>query len=457
MIAAVRTGLDRCGLGRARSVNHRIFAAMITIGGCTVSAGAAAALRDLIVAYRFGTSDARDAFLIALVLPSFIVGGLAGSFGPAFIPAYIRVRELEGREPAQRLLSGLLACCVGWLIVVAVSLSLAASFVLPLIGSGFDAGKLALTRSLFLVLLPIVVLRGWGAVCAAALNAGERFAVAAMAPAVSPIVAVLVLLIAGRAWGIHALAAGTVVGAAVEVLLLGWAARAQGISVVPRWYGMTKATRQALRQYAAMAAGALVLGGTRLVDHSMAAMLGPGSVSALSYGAMVVEFLLGLCSVPLGTAVLPYFSQMVTRNDWHGVRHTLKTYTGLILLLTVPVTGLLALFSTPLVRLLFERGAFTPADTLVVSRVQMLYVLQVPFFLLGILIPRLLSSLHANHLLMWGAVGSFCLNVVLNYVFMQWLGVAGIALSTSLVYAITSISLFGVSLHLIGRHADDRS
>jgi putative peptidoglycan lipid II flippase len=133
---------------------------------------------------------------------------------------------------------------------------------------------------------------------------------------------------------------------------------------------------------------------------------------------------------------------MVVTHDWGGVRNTLKTYAVVILLASVPLTLIVFALSEPIVSLLFERGAFTKADTHLSGQVQALFVLQVPFYMLGILIVRLISSLQANHVLMWGAAINLFLNIFLNYLFMQWFGVSGIALSTSVVYFISFCYLF---------------
>jgi putative peptidoglycan lipid II flippase len=179
--------------------------------------------------------------------------------------------------------------------------------------------------------------------------------------------------------------------------------------------------------------------GTILVDQSMAAMLGPGSVSTLNYAGKAVTLILGIGSISLGTAVFPHFSHMVAASDWAGIRHTLKTYTHLILLVTIPLTLILAYFSEPIVRLFFERGAFTSVDTWRVSQVQVYFLFQVPFYLLGILIVRLISSLNMNRIFMQAASINLLCKIVFNYLLMQRLGAGGIALSTTLMYMVSVI------------------
>ena len=399
----------------------------------------AAVAKEVVVAHQFGTADALDAFLIAFLLPSFAMNVVAGSFNAALIPTFIQVREREGRQAAQQLFSSVMVSSTVLLVAVSALLALTARYILPFLGSGFGPEKMGLTCSLLYVLLPALLISGLVTIWAAVLNAGERFALAAMAPIMTPIVIVVALLALGRVWGIYSLAVGTVGGFMLEAALLAWGLKRQGFSLVPRWHSMNAYMKQVMSQYAPMVAGGLLMGSTTLVDQSMAAMLGSGSVSALSYGNKIVAFILGVGSLGLSTAVFPHFCRMVAVSDWIGVRYTLKTYSRLVLVVTVPFTLILIYFSESIVRLVFERGAFTMADTRIVGQVQAFYLLQVPFYMLGITVVRLISSLKANIVLMKAAFVNLFSNIILNYMLMQWLGIAGIALSTAIVYLISLI------------------
>jgi putative peptidoglycan lipid II flippase len=108
---------------------------------------------------------------------------------------------------------------------------------------------------------------------------------------------------------------------------------------------------------------------------------------------------------------------------------------------TIPLALIFILASRFLVGLLFERGMFTANDTEHVAPVQSLYMFQLPFYIAGMLFVRLLSALKANYVLMLGTCLSFALNIILDYALMKWIGVAGIALSTSIVYAAAFIFL----------------
>jgi putative peptidoglycan lipid II flippase len=423
------------------STNRRIFGAAVIVGFFTFSVKVAALLRELVVASVFGTSDALDAFLIAFLLPSFFVGVVAGSLNTAMIPTYIRVREKEGPEAAQKLVSTMVVLALGVLTVTVGLLAVAGPALLPFMGSGFDGQKLALVQSLFYVLLPMIIFNGLITIYAALLNAEERFALAAFIPAVVPIVSAIAILGFASIWGVYTLAFGFIAGYGLQLSLLAFCLQKRNISALPKWKGITEPVRQVIGQYLPMVAGAFLLSSTLLVDQSMAAMLGPGSVAALGYSNKIPATLIGIGALALGTAVLPYYSKMVAKEDWKGIDHTLKTYRWKLIQVSLPLTLGFYYFSEPLVRILFERGAFTSADTVLVGKVQAVYMLQVPFFLLTTLIVRLISSLRYNKLMMYGSMISLPLNIVMNFVFMKYFGLAGIAMSTVLVYAVSFLFL----------------
>src|SRR5579884_214881 len=450
MIAALRPHVARWQAWRAQSVNRRIFAAALTVGSGGLVAKLVTTAQDVLVAGRFGVGDELDAFLIAFALPMFAINVLAGSLASALIPTYVQVRDTQGLAAARRLVASVSAATVGLLAAAAVLLALAAPWLLPRLGASFSADKLALTHTLFLLLLPVLVVSGLARCWAAILNGSERFALPALSPVTTPAGAIMGLLLLGPVWGIHALALGTLAGAVVELAVLAPALRRCGLAVLPRWHGLDATLRQTLQQYAPVAAGQVLMAATLVVDQAMAATRGPGSVAALAYGTRVVTFLLGLAMV-LGVATLPYYAQLVARREWGSVRHVLKTYGALVLLAAVAVTLLGIWLSEPIVVLLCPRGAFTAEDVRLVSQVQALSFLQVPFYTLGILLVRLISALRANHLLLGGAALNLVVNVVCDYVFLQWIGVAGIALATAVMYSLALLYLLGALLWIVKR------
>jgi putative peptidoglycan lipid II flippase len=427
------------------STNRQIFGAAVTVGIGTGFVKVASVGKELVVAWKFGTADDLDAFLIALVVPFLITTVIAGSFNAALIPTYIRVREQEGIKAAQKLFSGAIAWSLGLLGITTVLMLATAPLYLPKMAAGFSAEKLDLTYKLLCAIAPIILLSGTITIWGAVLNAGEKFALVAVAPIMTPTITML-FIFGINSWGVFSLASGLVCGQLLEMIVVGIALRRQGISLLPKWYGFDTHLSEVAGQYAPMIAAAFLMSSTNLVDQSMAAMLPSGSVASLNYGNRIIALPITIANTALSTAVIPYFSKMVAREDWTSVRHTLKQYLGLIFAFSIPLTGLIILFSEPIVQILLQRGSFTASDARLVAQIQAGYAFQIPFYIASVLVVRLISAMRYNQILMWGSAGNLIVNIGLNYLFMQWLGVSGIALSTSGVYLFSFLFLFCVAI-----------
>ena len=434
------------------SVNRRILSAAMTVARVAILVKAASLAKEMLVARKFGTNDALDAFYIACLLPGFLASIIDSSFNAAFIPIYIEARDRKDGATANRLFANIAVLNIGLLVLTAAVLAGSQRWLLPMLGSGFGPQKLALARPLFYVFLSSLSLVGLSVLWRAALTAHECFTLTSIAPIANPIAIVILLLGAARTWGIYALAAGAFLGTVGELAISGYGLSRLGVPLIPRWYGIDDWTRRVLWQYAPTVTGALLFGASAFVDPAMAAMLSSGSVSALNYGNKLPALVLNIGTASLSTAILPSFSQLTATENWREMRRVLVSYTGLVAFVTIPLTALLIMLSKPLVRLFFQGGAFSAADTELVAWVQIMFCLQIPFHSIAIIYVRAISSLKRNHLIMWGTVISVSANVVLNILFMWMIGLPGIALSTSAVYAINCGYICLVLLRTLRQH-----
>jgi putative peptidoglycan lipid II flippase len=425
-----RTGIDFWRKLTTGSMNRQVLGAATTIAILTSIAKVASVAKELLIARRFGTGATIEAFLVAILIPMLAINVISNSFNIALIPTYINVREAEGKEAAQRLLSGVTVWSLILLALATVAIILGSRLYLPWIASGFNESKLELTFRLLYVVSPIIVFSGLANIWGAVLNAGERFALVALAPIITPSVTVFVLLFVWR-YSIFALPLGMVIGAAFEMALLGVALKLRGISLRPKWHGLDPHLRQVGRQYSPRVGASFLRSGSIVVDRSLAAMLPARSVAALNYGNRVVVTLLSVAGPALGSAITPYYSKMIARRDWRGVEHTLKRYLLFLFLGSIPLVILLFVLAAPIIQVLFQRGSFTSRDTFLVAHVQALYALQIPFYLGNVLVSRLLSSLLASQITLWAAAINLALNILLDLLFIKIMGVPGIALATS--------------------------
>jgi putative peptidoglycan lipid II flippase len=414
------------------SVNRRIFRAAAAVTAAGIVVKLVATLKEAVLAGVYGRSDAMEAFLAAALIPSLLVSLVSDSMNQSLVPTLVRVRAQQGHERAQQLLSNSMLWMCVLLGAVSVLAGLGAKGMFPLIASHFSPEKLALSIRLFYAMLPVVLITGVASNCTAVLNTFDRFALPALAPmAISLAIIVGTLALGGRL-GIWALVYSTLGGSLAHAGVVAWMMNTHGYKLELRWHGMTEGTREVAGQYGPVLLGGILASGGLLVDQSMAASLAPGSVAALVYANRFVSVVLTLLAGAVGTAVAPYFSHMVAECDWQGCRHTLKTWVGLTAAVSVPIAVGLMVGARLLIRVAFERGAFGKQDTAVVAPVLAMYAIQIPFFVCSRVFYRFLVAMRRTDLILYCGMLNLGLDVVLNLVLMRSLGVAGIALATSL-------------------------
>jgi putative peptidoglycan lipid II flippase len=421
--------------------NRTAFRALINVGPFVLLARFVAMGKAMLIARAFGSGSSLDAFYIALLVPTVMINVVSGSIGAAFMPVYLDARRRGGAEAAKRLYDSVFAAVTFLIAACGVTLMLFSRQLFAILSPGFDEATRALATRLFLVLAPALVLSGIPAIWTAVLNAEGRFTVPALSRSISPLAYIVALVLLSREWGIYSLAAGTFAGAVAEVAVLAGALRRQGFSLTPRWHGLDADFRSVARQFIPGVTCGFWSSGAGLVDQSMASALPSGSVASLNYGSGLVGSAICVAGETFGTAMLPSFSRLVAAGAWADVRRVLKTY--LCLAFAIGASGMLALIvlSRPLTALLYQHGAFSAADTDVVAGIQIALALQLPAILMAVVILRLLAAMQRTWVRSAGGIGNLVLNILFNYWLMRWFGVAGIALSTSLVCILSTAFL----------------
>ena len=433
-------------------VRNQILSAAAIVGFFTILSQTGGFAKELTVAAWFGTGDAVDAFLIGLLVPSFVVNVLAGSISASFLPTFIHIHRSRGSADAQKVLIGAVTGFFIFGLILSIILIVFSPLYLPALCFGFSPEKLRLTQMILFALVPIILFKGFSTICAGVLNALDNFVQAAIFPIFGPLAAIFFIFTAGNSLGIYALVIGTILGFGLEAVFIGRAIIKRKFSLRPHLIRIDDPDlRIVIGQFLPMIVGSIIMGGTEIVDKAMAAALNPGSVAALNYGNKIIAAVMTLATTAIGTAALPYFARMVAEKDWKNIRRTIKYYLSIIFICGVPAAILILVFSDSIVNIVFQRGSFTTQDSAIVAPVQGYFACQIPFYVGGILVVRLISALRANHILMWGTAINLVVNIVFNIIFIHYFGLKGIALSTSLVYFISFLFLIYFANRLILR------
>jgi putative peptidoglycan lipid II flippase len=423
------------------SVRQSIFRAAASVTAAGVVVKSLGLFKEISIAGAYGRTDAMDAFLAAALIPSLLVNLIAESLNQALVPTLIRVQVQEGHAAAQRLFSYSMMWMCMLLIVVSAAMGLSAHEIFPVIASHYPQAKMDLATRIFLALLPLVVLSGIATQCTAVLNALHRFLLPALAPMMISVAVIAAVLLMGQRWGIWAIVYGNLAGALIHAALVAYMLNRRGYSIRPRWQTCTPAARDVIRQYGAVFLSGVVSSGGLLVDQAMAASLPAGSVSALAYANRFVSVVLTLLAGAVSTAIMPHFSRMIAQRNWTQCRHTLRSWLVITALVSVPLTIALIACGKGLICATLQHGAFGAGDTAVVTSVLVMYSIQIPFYVCSRVCYRFVLSMLRADLIFYCGVLNLILDIVLNLVLMRSMGIAGIALATSLWTATTFLFL----------------
>jgi putative peptidoglycan lipid II flippase len=418
---------------------RRFLTAVTSVGVSAFAVAAVGGLKDLTVAARFGTSDALDAYLQAFVLFLLVTNTCVSALSDAFLPAFVRA-DRQPPSPSSRQLVRMVITANA-LIMIAVTLCLVVfrQPILALLTTGFDARTRELSETLFIAITPALVLSSGSAAMLPILNVRGKLKRAALVPIVSPLLTFTALTFDTQP-AIWILPLMLVSGKLIELALATWGVMRLGYSLVPGWPRGASDLLQLsswLRQCIPLGIAGLLATGSLVIDQAVAATLGPGAVSSLSFGTRVTLAIVFIGSLSLSSFVFPEFSKLILSQQFEEIRELVKRYTAIAFSACICLTLFVVVFSEPIIRILFQRGAFTEQDTLVAQRVQMLFVLQVPFNVPGVVLVKILSALGRNYVLMVFTAIMLIVNAIADIIFAQLIGVAGIALSTSFVFVIT--------------------
>jgi putative peptidoglycan lipid II flippase len=395
-------------------------------------------VREMVAAYYFGVSGLINAFTVAFQIPNLIRALVAdAALSGAFVPVFTELLESGDRRRAWRVASTLF-----WLtLLVLGGLTALLMLLAPLILKPFGdpGGDFDLAVALSRVLFPIVVLLGLSGVIVGILNSYDEFAIPALTPVFwnLAIIAGLVLGVPrtdSETTQLYIYAGAIVVGTLIQLLLpVPWLRRLDGkLTLALDWRDPAVRRFLALMLPVTLTLGLInvnavidTLFASRLIDPDLA----PAAIDKAFRLYMLPQ---GMFSVAVATVLFPAISRLATRGDIPGFRRTLDLGLRQIGFLLIPASMISAVLAVPIVRLVYQRGAFTEDDVGVVAACLAAFSLGLAFNGWLLMLSRAFYALQSNWLPTGIAIGTLALNALLDLVLYR-LGTWGIPLATSIV------------------------
>ena len=438
--------------------------ALGSIGSLTLASRVLALVRDSLQATFVGAGFASDAFLVAFRLPNMFRALFAeGAFNAAFIPLFNR-KVAEGELPAGLVFAErALAVLLPLVVVFTIALVIAAWPVTWALSGGFNdptPEQFAFAVQLSRITLPYLALISLVSLLGGILNSLDRYWVNAAAPILLNIamIAGLFFFHGATPYETARVQAMTVtIGGVLQLVWLILACRSAGVSLRLRLPQIDDDVRRLFKLIvpAALGAGATQL--NLLVSTALAgALLAPGAISYIYYADRLNQLPLGLIGIGLATILLPTVSRLLGAGKEAQAMEVQNRGIELALFLTLPATVAFIVVAEPIVRGLFEHGAFTPEDTVRCAWALSAFSIGLPaYVLIKVLTPGFYAREDTRTPVRFATI-SVGVNLALNLALIPTIGHVGPPLATAAA-ATVNVALLYATLRKRGHfHADAR-
>ena len=417
--------------------HHRIARAAGRVAFFLVIGKLAGALKEMAIAYRYGVSPEVDAYQFTMTLATWLPVTVVGVLSVVLIPVFVALKRKPARQQRE-----FIDEFQGWLLMLGLALVVLTVCVWPEIlrqlGAKLTPEVKGMTTTLLWAFAPGALLTLFVGFSAARLRSQERH-INTLLDSLPALVLLLWLFAAGPDSGIEPLLWGTLLGLAAQAGWTAWLAAKTGAA---GWGSIRLSFRSAEWPTLVNAMGIMLIGQIAMsfvgpLDQYAAATIGNHANSTMGYASRLLSLLLGIGAASVGRAALPVLADIQSGGDSVRARSMALKWSVLMLAAgcaTVAVAWIL----TPIgVELLFQRGAFTAADTVIVSSVLRWGLLQVPFFFGVLVLVQLLASQQRYALISLIAVLNFALKAVLNFLLAPHFGLQGIMIATACMYALS--------------------
>lgn len=361
----------------------RLMSGFFTVSGWTMLSRILGFIRDAMILAYLGTGPLYQAYVVAFRLPNMFRRFFAeGAFNMAFVPMF--AKRLEGGEDPD----GFASDAFAGLATVLIALTLVALAAMPwlvyALASGFAGQEeFGLSVEFGRIAFPYILFISLAALLSGMLNAAGRFAAAAAAPVLLNVLLICAMATAAFIGGdvARALVWMIPVAGVAQLALLWVAIRRAGFDITPRRPRLTPEMRHLVRVAipAALAGGVVQV--NLLVGQQVASYFDK-AVGWLFAADRLYQLPLGVVGIAIGIVLLPDLSRRLKAGDQEGSRYALSRAGEIALALTIPAAAALIVVPTPIVSVLFERGAATADDTAAIAAAVAIYGLGLPAFVL---------------------------------------------------------------------------
>ena len=399
-------------------------------------------LREVLLAQFYGTSMYTDAYIVANNIPSVLFAAIGTSIATTFIPMYARVLKENDEKRANTFALHLIEC----LLVICFALTFLGEYFIKdfvlIFASGFKDEQLSLAIKFSQILFPSIFGLALLNVLGAYLQQHRKFIPIAIVSLIGNVLIIISLFISKFIGNIDILVWGTLLGNILQVLFyIPWVIK----------NGIFKQQKLSLLQdkYLLLLIGIIIpvfIGEAvneinSIVDRTLVSGLDIGSVSALNYAYKIINLVIGVFVASIGTVIFPELAKLSAEKETEGITKYGTNTVIVMMIVLVPIAFSLIIYRQEIVQLLFERGAFDSKSSSLTSGAMACYAIGVVGMGVRDVLTKIFYSRQKTKIPMFNGIFCAGVNIVLDIVMIEKIGLYGAALATALVANIGCIIL----------------
>lgn len=398
-------------------------------------------IKQVLIGVKFGATGVTDAYLVSITVPAVIFATVANAISTTYIPVYSEIEAKKGRKGINHFTSNL----INTVFIISVGISiLGIIFARPLVkifAIGFSGQTLEMAASFTRLTMLICIFTGISNILSGYLKANYQFTIPIVIEVFDKIILIGALLIADLI-GIWGFVIATVIGSAITVVMKIPVAKRNGFC----WrFGIDFKDKELLLMVGLIIPVIMSTGVQQintLVDKMLASNLAEGSISALNFANLLNGFAYGLFTMSIATVIYPTLSRFSADNKVEDFKKVFNKAVSFVVIIIMPLTVGALVLRVPVVRFLFERGAFDERATHMTAMALFYYSLGMIGFGIRNVLDHSFYSLKDTKTPMINGTIVVGINIILNLIFVRTMGLGGLALATSISAIIGTVFLF---------------
>ena len=404
--------------------------------------------REITLASAYGASSISDAFLVAMNIPAVIFTAIGTSLGTAFIPLFCEVRSKDGDDAAVKYTNNIFNAVVIICVIIAIIGAIFAPEVVKLFALGFKGETMEKAVYFTRIMILGIPFLGISYIMMAFLQVRDNFIIPGLMSVPYNALIIISILLSVKTTP-YILPYGAIIGLLGQFVFQLPFAIKRGYRYIPYVNFKDEYLRKMLYLVGPVLIGVAVTQINTIVDRTIASTLVEGSISALSYANKLNQFVMGMFIVSISSVVYPMLSKLSTENNKVEFNKSIVTAFSTVILLVIPISVGAIILSTPIVKILFQRGAFDERATYMTSIALIFYSIGMIGFGLRDILGKVFYSLQDTKTPMINGAIAMILNIILNISFVKFtnMQLAGLALATS-TSALVTVSLLFINLRI---------